>query len=111
MLITIIFQTITLPGNVSLKGPVDTSKFDGGKLTLGSIVSRVLNYVFPLAGLAMLIILILGGFEMLLSGGNPEKIKAGQAKVVSAIVGFVIIFAAYWLMEIVQTILGFKLLG
>ena len=110
-----LLQTLTFPGDkVKIEGPITAETIDknfGGQLTLGSIISRALDYVFPFAGLILLIMLIIGGFQILLSKGNPEAVKAGQDKVVSALIGFVIIFLAYWLMQIIQTVLGFHILG
>lgn len=106
-------QSLTLPGGnegVTVQGPLSTGTF-GGEITLGSIVSRALTYVFFLAGLILLFMLIAGGFQMMTAAGDPEKTQAGQSKVVSALIGFVIIFVAYWLMQIIQTVFGFQILG
>lgn len=48
---------------------------------------------------------------MLTSAGDPEKVKAGQGKITTGLIGFLIIFTAYWLMQIIETVLGFKILG
>ena len=105
------FQTLQLPGSdVAVEGPIKVSEF-GGKLTIGSILSRALDYVFPLAGFILLIMLIIGGFQLLTSAGNPETVQAGKNKLVSALIGFVIIFVAFWLMQIIQVVLGFQILG
>jgi len=45
------------------------------------------------------------------SAGDPEKVKAGQGKITTAVIGFLIVFVAYWLMQIIETVLGFKILG
>ena len=104
-------QTLNFPGSdLKVEGLIDTSKF-GSELTVASIISRLLLYIFPIAGLILFFMLIAGGFGLLTSAGNPEKTKVAQGKIVSAIVGFIIIFAAYWLVQILQTILGFKILG
>jgi len=105
----VMFQ-LTLPGNVTLKEP-DNFKFAGEAGKLGNVLSSLLTYVFPIAGLILLVMLILGGFELLTSGGNPDTVKAGQGKVVSALIGFLIVFVAWWLMQIIETVLGFKILG
>lgn len=75
--------------------------------TIGSVVSELLNYVYPLAGLLLFVMLLLGGFDLLTSGGDPEKVKKGQGKITSAVIGFAIIFLSYWIIQIIQVIFGF----
>jgi len=55
--------------------------------------------------------LIIGGFGLLTSGGSPDKVKAAQGKITSAVIGFVIIFIAYWLVRILEIAFGLDLLG
>lgn len=110
-----IFQSLSLPGleDNPIKGPIKKNfivdHFDGS-LTIGSIINRALTYVFPFAGIILLVVLIMGGFQLLTSGGNQESIKAGQAKLTSAIIGFVIIFIAYWLIQIIDVLFGAHIL-
>ena len=107
------FQALNFPGGkVQVNGPLEAKNFPNGQLTLGSLLTKLLNtYLFPFAGLILLIIIIFGGFQLMTSSGDPEKVKAGQAKITAAFIGFALIFAAYWLMQLVETLIGFKLLG
>lgn len=73
---------------------------------IGDIISALIPYIFTIAGLTLFILLIIGGFGFLTSGGNPDKVKAAQGKITSAIIGFVIIFVSYWLMRILEIIFG-----
>lgn len=75
-------------------------------LSVGQIVSKFLPYLFVFVGLILLAYLIMGGFEMMTSGGDPKKIQSAQGKVTNAIVGFLIIFVAYWITQILQSIFG-----
>ena len=79
-------------------------------LTLGDIISKLFPYVFVAAGLLLFGYLVMGGFELLTSGGNPEKVKSAQGKITSAIIGFLIIFVAYWLVQILEIIFGLELI-
>lgn len=38
--------------------------------------------------------------------GDPKAVAAAQARITTALVGFIIIFAAYWLVQIVGSVLG-----
>jgi len=97
-------QQLSIPGTNLDLGQLDPLK--GKFTTIGSIITQLLNFVFPLAGLILFIMLIIGGFELLTSTGNPEAIKKAQGRITSALIGFVIIFVAYWLVQILQSIFG-----
>ena len=75
-------------------------------LTIGGIVSALLPYIFVLAGLALLLMLIFGGFQLMTSAGDPKGMEAGKNRVMYAIIGFLIIFASFWLVQILQVIFG-----
>jgi len=81
-------------------------KFVGGNI--GDIVSELLKYLFPLAGLLVLLYLLLGGFQLMTSAGDPKKMQEAKGKLTNALVGFMIIFMAYWLVQIVGKILGIE---
>jgi hypothetical protein len=75
-------------------------------LSVGSIVSKFLPYLFVVAGLILMFYLIMGGFGLMTSGGDPKKVQSAQGKITSAVVGFFIIFVAYWITQLLQSILG-----
>lgn len=78
----------------------------GSNIELGKVISDALQYVYVIAGLVLLIILISGGIGLMTSAGNPDKIKAGYGKITSALIGFFIVFISYIVVMLVQTIFG-----
>jgi len=77
---------------------------------IGDIVSRLLIYIFPLAGIATFIYLLIGGFGYLTAAGNEEAAKKAQGQITNALIGFLIIFLSYWIVRILEIILGIELL-
>ena len=84
--------------------------FGTGTNTPADIINAVIPIIFILAGIILLFMLVFGGFTIFLSAGNPEKIKKGTSMITSALVGFLIIFAAYWIIELLQITFGIKVL-
>lgn len=78
----------------------------GQRQTLGTIVSILVYYLLPLAGIVLLLFLLFAGFQFMTSGGDPKKVEQAKERLTSALVGFVIVFAAYWIVQIVGTVLG-----
>ena len=82
------------------------SILNSSDLSVGQIVSKFLPYLFVFVGLILLAYLIMGGFGLMTSGGDPKKVQSAQGKVTSAVIGFFIIFVAYWITQILQSIFG-----
>lgn len=76
--------------------------------TLGGIISSLTKYIFVFAGLALLLYIISGGFKLMTSSGDPAKVKEGQAVLTNGIVGFLVIFIAYWLVQAIGLIFGIE---
>ena len=58
----------------------------------------------------MLVYLIMGGFQLLTSAGDQGQIKGAASKITWAIVGFIIIFSAYWIIQMVEYVFNLSVL-
>lgn len=79
--------------------------------TIGDIISMILPYVFVISGLVLLFMLILGGIQLMTSAGNPDKTKAGYGRITHALIGFLIVFVAYFVSQLVEVMLGINFLS
>ncbi|MBI5127423.1 hypothetical protein HZA76_03120 [Candidatus Roizmanbacteria bacterium] len=75
---------------------------------LGQLVSRVLSFLLPLAGVILLFVLIWGGYDYMMSQGNPEKVKTAQAKITTGIIGFGLLIFSYLLVRLIAAIFGLQ---
>lgn len=83
----------------------------GGKvqisnLSIEGIISALIPFIYVLAGLALLLMLIVGGFQLMMSAGDPKGVESGKNKVMYAVIGFLIIFLSYWLVQALQVVFG-----
>lgn len=80
--------------------------------TLGDIISNLLPNIYLLAGVILFFLLIGGGLMFILSAGqeNPEGASKGKQAITAALIGFLIIFASYWIIEIIEHITGVGIL-
>jgi len=104
---TVLAQKLILPGDNTIEGKVNVSKFDGS-LSIGSILSRAIPVLFIVAGIALLLMILMSGFTFLTSAGDPKKMESGKNQLTYAIVGFVIIFAAFWIVQIFGAMFGLE---
>ncbi len=82
------------------------SQFAGQLSSPGGIVSRVLTYAFPLAGLILFAMLTWGGFEMIMGAASKKSLDAGKQRATAAVVGFLILFVSYWIWQILEVVFG-----
>ncbi len=79
--------------------------------SLGAVVSLALKYVYVAAGLMLLVMLVVGGIELMTAGADPAKAKAGYGKITASLIGFVIIFVSYFVAQIIEIVLGVRILN
>lgn len=59
--------------------------------TVGSLLTKILNYGFIFAGSVAALFIIIGGLQYMTSGGNEEQAKKGKKTLTYAVVGLVIV--------------------
>ena len=94
--------------------------FGGGSNTpltelkgIGSLVSVVVQASFVLAGVLLLFFFIFGGISIIAGAGkdNPEQAAKGKQAITSAVLGFIVVFAAYWIVQLIELITGVVILN
>ena len=96
-----IFPSPTAGGSPSPFADIKTAN-------LGLIISEFLKYFFPFAGLALFVYLLIGGFTYLTSGGDQKAMEKAQGQITNAVIGFAIIFVAFWVVQIFEFIFGIQ---
>ena len=86
------------------------TNFNFQNATIGEIIGKLLPYIFVVAGLILLFVLIMGGLGLMTAAGNPDKMKAGYGKITAGLIGFGIIFIAYFVAQLVEVMFGIKIL-
>ena len=87
-------------GGTEIKGPLS------GINTLGDVINAVLPFIMSFAAIILFLILIWGGYDVMMSQGTPEKMKSGRAKITAGIVGFFLLIISYFLARFLSYIFG-----
>lgn len=99
----------TGPGDTAtIKGPLGDGAIGGGAATVGGLLSSAMKLVFLFGGVGLLLMLLAGGFTFLTSAGDMKKLEKGKQQITNAILGFIIIYGAYWAVQILGFIFGFE---
>jgi len=81
----------------------------GNECTLEDIpalIYNVIDFIFKLAGIVGVLMLIIGGIYFLLAGPNPEFIEKGRKAIIAVIIALLIIFLARVLLNAFLQSLG-----
>lgn len=92
-------------GNMTVDGPLNKDPSKPQFTDLASIVNNAIPMLFGIAGIILLAYILWGGFDFLTSMGDPKKAEAGKNKITAAIIGFLIIFVSFWIVQLVKTLL------
>lgn len=74
--------------------------------TPGAIITAAFPYLFSIAGLILFIMLVIGALEIMLGAGDPKSAESGQKRITTAVIGFLLLFASFWIIQILFTIFG-----
>lgn len=69
------------------------------------MLNLIIKVVFVAVGLILFVLVIISGLSMIAAGTTDSKDKA-KGTLTSALIGFIVIFAAYWIMQIIQVLTG-----
>lgn len=78
--------------------------------TVSFFLNLLIPLLFTVSGIILLFLLIGGGFSIIASGGNAKSVEGGKTQVTGAIIGFLVMFAAYWIIQIIQIMTGVSIL-
>ena len=73
---------------------------------LGDIIRNLFGYALGLAGIILFILLIVGGFQFITSGGDPKAAEGAKKTITSAIIGLIVILVSYIILVIISNITG-----
>lgn len=70
------------------------------------LFKNVVMAVMQISGVVLFIMFIIGGYHLLLSGGDPKKLEQGRNTLMYAILGLVLIVVAYLIIQLISVITG-----
>jgi hypothetical protein len=87
-------------------GPSD--KYPTNPSQVGPFVSIFARNAILIAGLICVIMIVVGGLGVIASAGkgNQQSAGKGKAALTAGAAGFVIVFCAYWIVQIIEIITG-----
>ena len=83
--------TTNMAANANLVGST------GGlnQVSVGSIVATIIQTLLGLLALIFLVLMIFAGFQWMTASGNEQKVEKAQETIKTAVIGLVVVLAAY----------------
>lgn len=104
------YLALNLPGNRYSIDPVSGMP-GGGVVTLGKIIRIGVTFLLVAITITALIFFIWGGIQWITSSGDKAKVEAARKRLVYAVIGLIVAFASYFIINLVGFFFGLKLLG
>jgi glucose uptake protein GlcU len=73
---------------------------------LSGVFKNVVGYALGFAAIVLFILLLVGGFKFITSGGDPKAIEGAKKTLTSAIIGLVVILVSYLILVLIKNITG-----
>ena len=77
-----------------------------GAFTIPSIVSGLIRLSLVVAAIVFFFILVIGGIKWIASGGDKAQTEGARNQITAALVGLVIVFAAWAIVALINTFFG-----
>lgn len=83
--------------------------FRDGIAKLGCLpfyLGNIINGLFAVSGIAAIILIIVSGIRLLLSGGDSEKVAKAKTSLFYSIIGFIIVLSSFLILRVISFITG-----
>jgi len=102
-------ESIDIGDAFKIKGDQGIEGAEGYENVGTFLSSSIIPNVMLVANIILFFMIFASGFTIISGAGNPEKQKQASQTLTASIIGFIVIFGAYWIMEALGIISGFNL--
>ena len=81
-----------------------------GGLSVGQIVSTAIKLSLVVAAVVFFFVLVIGGIKWIASGGDKAQTESARNQITAALVGLVIVFAAWAILALIKVFFGIDIL-
>lgn len=75
-------------------------------ITIPGAISAVITLLLIVAAIIFFFMLVIGGIKWILSGGDKGQTEAARNQITAALIGLVVVFAAWAIASLISTLFG-----
>ncbi len=106
LLITFVFGYLTSGVNADETGVTITNPITSNDFI--SLLGEIINWLFWIAIPITSLMIVFAAFQLLTSGGDPQKVATAKKMIIWALVGLTIIYLSGALVDLLKNLLGVK---
>jgi hypothetical protein len=76
-----------------------------------SLINNILPNVYIAGGIVIFFMILMGGFTVIANAGDSHKMEDGKKTITSAIIGLLVLFGSYWIIQLIQIVTGVSILN
>jgi len=69
-----------------------------------SIISNIIKIILSFTGAVFLMLVLIGGYQWMVAGGNEEKLGQAKQRIINSIIGIIIVLSAYLFTHFITTV-------
>lgn len=93
--------------NIQIQQP--SVALGGGYRTIGAFLGNLMTIGLTIGIIAVLIMLVWGAFEWIMSGGDKDAVGKARGKIINALIGLAVMAVAFALAKVGASIAGIDL--
>ena len=72
---------------------------------MSGVESQAVTILLTLTVILAVVVIIVSGFQMIAGGGNPDQVAKAKKAIIWAIIGIVVAFMSFVVVQIIQSLL------
>ncbi len=93
-----------------LKAGDKSSKVSGKYGTVADLVNIIIKYLFIAGGITFLALILFSGYKIAFMGDKQKALSDVKQYLTTGIIGLLVMFAAYWIVQIIELLTGTQIL-
>ena len=77
-----------------------------GNITFAGLVGGGIRFVLVIAAVIFFFVLVMGGIQWIMSGGDKTGAETARKRITAALVGLAIVFAAWAIVSLINALFG-----
>lgn len=74
--------------------------------SLATLISNIITAIVVFSGVVLFVMLLVGGFSYLFSGGDQKKLEKAKGTLTGAFAGLLVLVGSYLILKLISTITG-----
>ncbi len=88
--------------------PTAIQNFGFGSAGISKFLSNLVILIYSLAAVVLILMILWGAFEWIISEGDKEKVAGAQKRIINAIIGIILFAVAFAIITVLGQFTGFK---